>query len=331
MSGAMLAGLLGFGVALLGSGLWRALALRRGWLDRPGRRRLHVGAVPRGGGVAIALALLVATLSFLGPSFAHEDPRVVAWLGPVLAAAALGWVDDRWRPSAAIKLLGQLVVSVFASFAWSASGSAMPAGAIFLLALLFMNAWNFMDGSDGLAASQALLCAAALAVAGAMAGDGLPLGAWLVAACLGFLPWNLPVPRLFLGDSGSHALGLGVLGLLVLTRLPEVSAWLAWLLPCAFLVDAGLTLLRRACQGRRWWRPHREHLYQYAVRRGTPHARVALAYTAWTLAMALLLLGLSSRIGTVGMAVALVFGVFLVAALLHQWLRLRLLAGARAC
>jgi UDP-N-acetylmuramyl pentapeptide phosphotransferase/UDP-N-acetylglucosamine-1-phosphate transferase len=148
-----------------------------------------------------------------------------------------------------------------------------------------------MDGIDGLAASQAFVAAAAYALF-AGAGPVVPwLGVALAAACAGFLPFNLPRARIFLGDVGSGALGylLAVLAVLCLPATGWPGASLLALPLLAFGVDASLTLGRRILRGERWWEPHVQHAYQSQARqRG--HGAVTAGYLGFTLAASALML-----------------------------------------
>jgi UDP-N-acetylmuramyl pentapeptide phosphotransferase/UDP-N-acetylglucosamine-1-phosphate transferase len=140
------------------------------------------------------------------------------------------------------------------------------------------NVWNFMDGIDGLAASQAVLVATGLVLW--LAGPWAALALALMAACLGFLPFNFPRARIFLGDVGSGAIGFAIaaLAMVLLSQRGPMAAWL--MLPLApFLTDASLTLLRRILRRERWWTPHTQHAYQVCARRHG-HVKVTLAYTA---------------------------------------------------
>jgi UDP-N-acetylmuramyl pentapeptide phosphotransferase/UDP-N-acetylglucosamine-1-phosphate transferase len=267
------------------AGLWWRHA-RQHVLDLPDERRLHHVPTARGGGLGIAVVLLLAS----------------AWLGPGAAAFALGlaltagagFVDDLRPLPAAAKLAGQALGALPPALAWPLMPELFgPLGGIVAawgLVLALVNIWNFMDGSNGLAATQALLFGAVLAL---LAGAATPVG-WggvvLAGGALGFLPWNLPRARLFLGDVGSHALGYGVavLSLMALADATGVQAWQLLLLASAFLLDAGLTLLGRLARGEKVWRAHREHLYQRAIAHGHGHGRACLAYAAWTLAAAVL-------------------------------------------
>lgn len=268
-------------VGFFGAGLARRYALRRALVDQPGARRSHGVPTPRGGGAAIAVALLLAAglLALRTPSAAP----LLGGFGAGLALVALaGWVDDHRPLPAALRLAVHAVASaVFALAAWWHAPMA-PWGVFvaFAAPLVLVNAWNFMDGIDGLAATQAIVV---VVVPALLAGPlGAALGLALAAASLGFLPWNLPRARLFLGDVGSGAIGFAI-GAIVAMAVAAggARALLLVLLPLApFLVDTGLTLCRRLVRGERWWEPHVSHAYQAAARRDG-HVPVTIAFAGW--------------------------------------------------
>jgi Fuc2NAc and GlcNAc transferase len=146
-----------------------------------------------------------------------------------------------------------------------------------------INLYNFMDGIDGLAAIEAITAAGAAAVLLAAGGHiGLALAAGLVAAsALGFLPWNWPPARIFMGDVGSGLLGY-LFGALALAGhnagALSVAGWLALL--GVFVFDATATLLRRLVAGERVSTAHRLHAYQRLVQSGWPHRRVTFGAAA---------------------------------------------------
>jgi len=283
-----IAAFLAFLMSLAIAGLWRRFALRRQWLDLPDARRLHTVATPRGGGIAIALVLLAGAVGW------GQGAALFA-LGLAVTAGSGLW-DDLRPLSPLAKLVLQALGALPLALAWpllpALLGTIPAVLAAWCLVMVLVNFWNFMDGSNGLAASQALLVGLAVALlAGPALAPGL-LGLVLAAACLGFLPYNLPRARLFLGDVGSHALGYAVAALLLMTLAAGVaSPWQLLLLPSAFLIDAGLTLLSRLRRRQAVWRAHREHLYQRAISHGGSHVAVCAAYAAWTgLAAAIALL-----------------------------------------
>ena len=154
-----------FAVGAIGTWLARSYALQRNLIDHPGERRSPGTATPRGGGIAIVLALLVATLAL-----AVRDPSSVVMLAGfaagLLLIAGIGWWDDH-RPLPAWWRLGvhALAASILAIMVFSAYGETWLAITAFAAALVLTNVWNFMDGINGLASSQAALVAAAFAAA----------------------------------------------------------------------------------------------------------------------------------------------------------------------
>lgn len=277
-----------------------AYARRRGLLDQPGQRRSHRVPTPRGGGLAIVVVSLSALIWFTCEGWL---PATQAWasLAALLAVAVIGFWDDHRALGALPRLLVHLGAALLLAWAWLAPAGAL-AWATVMLAMLalagLLNFWNFMDGINGIASLQAAWIAAVLGaamLAGGQAGPGLLAGV-LAAACLGFLPFNLPHARIFLGDVGSGFLGLA-LGALLLMAWSSGNLGLPALvlLPSAFLIDAGATLLLRMLAGRRWYTPHRSHLYQWLARRGRSHTRIVLMSLTWNLPTSALALYLGPR------------------------------------
>lgn len=265
---------------------WLLLARSRRWLDLPDERRLHAQATPRGGGIGI-LVLALATMCWLAAAGGHEAAfwRLSA-LG-LLVCGAAGLLDDLGRLGSFGKLLMQLLAAILLALALlSLKASPDPwwlGAGLVVSTLLLVNFTNFMDGSDGLVASQSGLIVVGLMLLGALALAPFWLGLTVLAAVLGFLPFNLPRARIFLGDVGSHALGY-CLALLCCRAWLEGQLALPqiFLLCSALLMDAGLTLAGRIGRGERFWQAHCQHLYQWALRRGVSHPRVCLAYLVWT-------------------------------------------------
>lgn len=257
---------------------WMKLAHVRQWLDLPGERRLHDIATPRGGGIGIGIIALLTMLWLSG--FADHERSFWRWsaLG-LLACAGAGLLDDLGLLHRLGKMLMQLVSAVFLVLAVQALqegvlGWQSMAGMI-VCTLLLVNFCNFMDGSNGLLTVQVGLILVGLLLLGALAAAPMLLAIVVLAAALGFLPFNFPTARVFLGDVGSHALGY-VLALLLCRAWSDAGLTLplGFLLLSALLMDAGLTLMLRMLSGQRFWQPHCEHLYQWALRLGFSHPRV---------------------------------------------------------
>lgn len=258
----------------------RWYALHGNLMDQPGDRRSHHVATPRGGGISIVLVVLVVGLYLMS-----RDTSVRAlWIGflpGLLLVAGIGWWDDHRPLSPWLRLAVQAWAALMlaAGAGWQ-SGHWLPALLAFGAAMVLVNVWNFMDGINGLATTQAGL--AALAFAGLLTGEWRWLSLALLAGCLGFLPFNFPNARIFLGDVGSGALGFILAGLTTaaLVTMPPATAPLLLIPLCPFLVDAGFTLAGRMLRGERWWTPHVGHLYQMGSRR-YGHTAVTLVYMAF--------------------------------------------------
>jgi UDP-N-acetylmuramyl pentapeptide phosphotransferase/UDP-N-acetylglucosamine-1-phosphate transferase len=296
-----------FLVALAGTWLARRYALRNAMLDLPGERRSHATATPRGGGIAIVAAMLpmLAWVAWLEPA---HGPTMAAIGTGTLLVAGIGWIDDHRPLSPGLRFAVHGIAAGLLGWALLALGAGTGRAACgFGLALVLVNVWNFMDGIDGLAASQALLAALGYALFAAAGSPVAWLALGLVAACAGFLPFNLPKARIFLGDVGSGALGylLAALASLLLARIPWEQAPLLLLPLLAFGIDSGLTLGRRLLRGERWWQPHVQHAYQrWARARG--HGRVAMAYFTWSaLALAVMFAGRTRSFAFIMVAVGI--------------------------
>jgi Fuc2NAc and GlcNAc transferase len=264
---------LAFGAGLALTPLVRVYSLRRGLIDMPGPRRSHVRPVARGGGVAIAISVLICG-ALLSPGLSEFRAMAVGVAGFTL----IGWLDDHRPVPVVLRLVPELLLTA-ALLIWvwpSVWGSLLLAVAI-LMVVWWVNLFNFMDGSDGLAAAQACFIAVALGVAFLHSGEGFwaAMALVLAAATAAFLLWNHPPARIFLGDAGSLMLGwsLAFLGLIGL-REDVLTLSLCLILSGPFLVDASLTLGWRVVRGRQWYTPHRDHAYQILIRCGWSHRRV---------------------------------------------------------
>jgi len=243
-------------------------------LDHPNQRSLHVTPVPRIGGLGL-IAGVAASLLWAPPA-GLESILLLA-----LALAALSWLDD-WRGlPVSLRLAAHLAAAgLFVLGSGLAEGQLVWALLLALAVVWMTNLYNFMDGADGLAGGMAIFGFAAYAVAAWLAGDMdmARLAACVAAAAAGFLRFNFPPARLFLGDVGAVPLGF-------LAAALGLEGWRRGLWPPAlpllafapFLVDAGATLLRRLLRGENVGEAHREHYYQRLIRMGWSQRRLALA------------------------------------------------------
>ncbi|HJP98768.1 MAG TPA: glycosyltransferase family 4 protein [Rhodanobacteraceae bacterium] len=285
----------GWVVAVLLTAATLVYARRHGLLDLPGQRRSHSVPTPRGGGVGIVAAVVLVGV----PAWSWIDPAVgwgrLAALGvAVVAVALIGWRDDHSPlpvlPRIAVQFGAALLagVSVLAAPAGTAPGAWWVLVPLAIVLTAFINAHNFMDGIDGILGQQGAFVMIGYGLLAQAAGEfGLAAFAFVTAlGCAGFLLFNAPPARIFMGDVGSGALGLlvGVVAAF-LVQHDAAMLWPCLILSSAFLVDSGLTLARRVLGGQRWYAPHRQHLYQWLVRVKWSHARTDAAYLAWNIAI----------------------------------------------
>ncbi|MGH7096278.1 MAG: MraY family glycosyltransferase [Stellaceae bacterium] len=275
-------------LSCLGTRALIPLLRRRARLDIPNERSSHTVPTPRGAGIAVIAAVLLAWIAL---ALAGRAPVAVgaAVLGAAIIAV-VSWHDD-WRGVPPIlRLMAQAAAVAIGLAALPAGGvlrawlGAAPALALAALAWLwFVNLFNFMDGIDGLAGGEAVAIGVGLALyAGIGAGRDPALAALAAAvagAAGGFLVWNWAPARIFLGDVGSVPLGY-LLGFLLLGLVFRGQWKIALILPLYFLADASLTLACRLLRGERVWLAHREHFYQRAVQQGLGHAAVTVRILA---------------------------------------------------
>ncbi|MEO6065660.1 MAG: glycosyl transferase family 4 [Lysobacterales bacterium] len=326
----------------LGAVAVRALAARGRMLDRPGANRMHAAPIPRGGGAGFAAALL-----FLGivPNLAIA--QVDRWqlsagllAFAVVIVAVVGWLDDHrgllaW-PRFAVHMLAGVCVAMASSAAEpSTSASAIIVGLlIVVVTAASINLHNFFDGADGLLATQALFVLTVLAFL-ALRGSHMPLALMSVAtagAIAGFLPHNLFAhrSRVFMGDVGSGTLGLAIAAIASLSiRDDLLSLPSVLLLVSGCVIDTGMTLASRVLRGRRFWRRHREHLYQWLIRKGWSHLKVTTTWFVWNLAVVLPAFLYTLRKPEVGWILAAIVYAFGMSIWTFSKRRLRLISRTR--
>ena len=282
------------------------LLLRWQIFDSPNPRSSHTRPTVRGGGIAIITTLAVVSLWLICRS--EFQPLLVILLS-TLALAVVSFIDDLKSVGVAIRLgchfLAAAVVLMTLGIPGITLGfspdTGLPVPAVVggvlgcLWIVGYTNAFNFMDGIDGIAGGQALVTGLGMALLTALSLGEFSLAPVLLSfaiagAALGFLPYNFPRARMFMGDVGSAPLGF-LLGFLVIWLAKSAGFWL--LIPLAllhanFVLDTAITLLRRVARGEQWHMAHREHFYQRLVRAGKSHAFV----TGWELGLQSLVLGL---------------------------------------
>ncbi|WP_414865269.1 MraY family glycosyltransferase [Pseudomonas sp. IT-P12] len=275
------------------TGSLRRYALARSIIDIPNERSSHTIPTPRGGGVAIVVTFL-ATLPIFGASGLVAWPQLIAIGVAGALVAIIGFMDDHGHIAARWRLLGHFGASLWA-LAWLGGFPPITLfgtdinlywfghflAAIYLVWLL--NLYNFMDGIDGIASVEALCVCLSICLLYGLSGASTLIWGPLIlgVAVIGFLYWNFPPARIFMGDAGSGFLGMA-LGVLSLQAAWESSdLFWAWvILLGVFIVDATFTLVRRLLRGDKVYEAHRSHAYQFASRRYGGHLPVTLTVGA---------------------------------------------------
>ncbi len=251
-----------------------------GLVDRAdSARKIHAGAVPRGGGIAVVISYIV-TLALSGRTM----PAVWSILPAAGLIFAIGILDDVLDLNPWQKLMGQTVAAglACASGLLNATGASwwmIPVAMIWLLACC--NGFNLIDGMDGLAAGAGIFAAIAIAVSAMLAGNtDLAAAAWPLAGALaGFLCFNFSPAKIFLGDSGSLVIGflLGCFGILGLERPATPMGLRVPLIALALpLADAALTVARRVLSGRSVFVADRGHVHHRLLERVRNPRKAAL-------------------------------------------------------
>lgn len=287
-------------------------------LDHPNDRSLHTTPVPRTGGLAIWAGLL-AGIVYVAFTYGAGDLGVI--VGAALVIGVVSLLDDRLGLPVSVRLavhIGASVLLLVAGFGLSRLAlpgidAVLPAVLLWALSVLFVvwmtNLYNFMDGIDGLAGGMAVFGFGTFAVLGGIAGNPLfaLFSAIVAASAAGFLVFNFPPARIFMGDSGSSVLGfLASACALWADREGLFPLWTSVFVFSPFVVDATITLSRRLLRREPIWTPHKTHYYQRLVRMGWTHRRTTLfSYVLMVLSgvSAILSLGRSDSVqwGLIGM------------------------------
>jgi Fuc2NAc and GlcNAc transferase len=282
----LLAAAFALSFVLTGALRWYALKVRL--LDIPNQRSSHAVPVPRGGGLSVVLVFVAGLLVF---AVRQDTPfsLLAGLLVPLILVAAVGWLDDHRSIPAPGRLLVHFLAAGLALFLLPGL-PALPLGPgqvisapwgypLLMLGLVWaVNLHNFMDGIDGIASVETICVAAGAAVIlwlnAKSPAPVLPL-LLLAAATAGFLAWNWPPAKIFMGDACSGFLGLAIgLFALITTAGDGINLWSWLILYGVFAVDATCTLVRRFLRREKLHEAHRSHAYQILARRWRSHRKV---------------------------------------------------------
>lgn len=270
----------------------RAYALKKNIIDNPNERSSHSAPTPRGGGVAVVCSYLLA----LAVLIYSQQLEVQTGLTLIIAGfiiALLGFLDDHGHINALVRLAIHFLVAIGVVFGLGGFSAitilngfelGFVANIIAVLFLVWLlNLYNFMDGINGIASVEAITTTVSIAILYLLLNTSLNSDMlWLLAACVfGFLLWNFPKAKIFMGDACSGFLGL-TLGILALIALKEnLALFCAWIICLGvFVVDATYTLIKRVVNGYKMYDAHRSHSYQILSRKWNSHTPVTLVVVA---------------------------------------------------
>lgn len=278
--------------AVLLTGFVRIVAIRAKILDLPTSRSAHVSPTPVGGGVSIALVTLISIcIFFYNGNIPANEFLALCSAGLV---AGVGLFDDIKKLNIRWRLPAQLLAAIWS--VWWLGNTPSIDIAIFtlnnwfvlnvlaILALLWLlNLYNFMDGIDGLAGSELVFVNAFVLMFVISNNDEviMLIAAALLASGAGFLFWNLPPAKIFMGDVGSGFAGF-ITGIMALLSMHHgtLTIWTWLLLLGVFITDATVTLIIRFRNGEKWYEGHTNHAYQNAARRYRSHGKVTITVLA---------------------------------------------------
>ncbi|HEY4928973.1 MAG TPA: MraY family glycosyltransferase [Acidimicrobiales bacterium] len=263
--------LVAFAVTVVLTPLAIVVATRTGIMDRPGALKEQTRPVPYLGGLAVLAGILVAVLS--------DHPTLAV---PLVAATALGVADDRFDLPPLVRVAGEVVIGVAVVVTCPVHlPGAVAAVALVAITVLLINGVNLMDGLDMLAGGT--VAVAGLGFAFLLVATGRQVGVALAAALAGFLLFNRPPARIYLGDGGAYLLGTTLAVLLALAWDPRytttvgVAAFVLVALPAA---EVGFAVVRRLRGHQSLTTGDRGHPYDRLVQRGWPRLSASAAYIA---------------------------------------------------
>ncbi|MDB6060251.1 MAG: glycosyl transferase [Verrucomicrobiaceae bacterium] len=271
-------------LSLLMVGAYRLIAIKYRWLDQPNQRSSHSAIIPRGAGLVFALLITVSPAIF-------AIRNNVLWMSlvAVFAVALIGWWDDLRGLSARYRFALYWLCAVSTTLIVYNASNLVTRPTVELLVLLviisvallwLINLYNFMDGINGLAGVEALYVIGSALWLGQDSeffNQTQPLLSITCAVITGFLVWNFPKAKVFMGDAGSAYIG-ALVGLAILwSQLWQGPSLFSWLILLGvFIVDTTYTLILRIWTRQRWYAAHRVHAYQRLSDIVSSHTRTVL-------------------------------------------------------
>lgn len=276
--------------SIIVTGLLQKYTLSRLLIDIPNERSSHLTPTPRGGGLSIVISTLLCIGILFMTELLAKEIALALGIGCFLVSV-VGWIDDHqhipalWR-GIVYGIAALLAVYFLAGFNYFQSeASDFPPGligaALAVIWIVWMtNLYNFMDGTDALAAIQAMSVGLFMGILFWLEGqNGVAIVCFVIfISNCGFIFWNYPPAKIFMGDVGSCMLGFCFGVLTIIGEFEGAIPFAVWLILLSiFICDATLTLLMRIINGERWYSAHCSHAYQRWVQMGTSHKRLVIS------------------------------------------------------
>jgi len=275
--------------------LIRLWALKHRILDIPNKRSSHSSPTPRGGGLAIVISWYLSITFLFAYNYIADNLYYAFLSGSILAVISL--MDDLFSLKPAVRLTGQIVSAFLALFFlkgidqivildWTISSNYILIPLIIITIVWFINLFNFLDGIDGYASIEAICMAAVIFLF-----TGNKLSLLLIASIAGFLFWNWPKAKIFMGDVGSTQLGFILIVLGIYLNNEAQFNLIYWIiLASPFWFDATYTLFRRWKNNEKLSQAHKKHAYQRIVQYGYTHLQTNLVLIALNFLMVIVIM-----------------------------------------
>lgn len=301
-------------------------------LDKPNVRSLHNKPIPRVGGIALLIGIILPLLLYgytqtIGSTYLH-------FFWALIIVAGISLLDDFYSISFLIRIMVHIIAAVIVVHSGYFTESStmtwinisLPVHITAFLLIFFIvwmiNLYNFMDGIDGLAGGMAVFGFGTFAVIGFIEGqsDFAVTSIVIASSSFGFLVWNYPPARIFMGDSGSASLGFLVAVLSIWAHVDElIPIWISLVIFSPFVIDATATLITRILKRERFWDAHKSHHYQLAAESGMDRKR--LVNYEYILMFVCSVLAITSYNASSGMQVLLIFGLTIIYIILMRYTR----------
>jgi Fuc2NAc and GlcNAc transferase len=270
------------------TGIYRIIALKKNILDIPISRSMHVLPTPRGGGIGFVITIVICTILY-SKKYIISSNFLNVILQTCLGVSILGLIDDKYNLSAKLRLIIQFLLGGLILLNYPFVIFQYTDYLIFqiMIVMLFIfsylwvvNLYNFMDGINGLATLEAISVCLCMLINYYLIDYYQDFNFILIVifSLMGFLIWNFPKAKIFMGDAGSYFLGSIIFILSIVSLNKNVTFFFSWIIIFAvFFVDATSTLIRRLLNKENLFQAHKKHIYQIVSMKYNSHVKASLS------------------------------------------------------